>query len=119
MRVCSVPGCATLYPTDQGSRCRQHVKEADRARGTATERGYGSSGHQRFRNAILNRDPICLLCGIREATVADHYPDSKRDLIEQGLDSNDPARGRGLCHQCHSIATATTPGQEGGWNRRE
>jgi len=114
MRVCSIHGCATLYPTDQGSRCRQHVKEADRARGTATERGYGSSGHRRFRAAVLNRDPICVLCQVREATVADHYPHSRKELLELGLNPNDPQYGRGLDKRCHDQETAIH--QRGGWN---
>jgi len=112
MKVCNVPGCPTL--TDQ-PRCPEHRKAARRARGS---RGYNTKGHQTFRTTVITRDPICVLCNLRPSTVADHYPVSRRDLIELGLNPNDPQHGRGLCWSCHSRATALTPGQEGGWNRR-
>lgn len=111
-RVCTVSGCPTL--TD-GGRCDEHRKEADRFRGTATERGYTGAGHRHFRNQILDRDPICVLCGLRESTVADHFPMSRQELIAAGLDPNDPGAGRGLCKQCHDRETARH--QPGGWHR--
>ncbi|SIN72749.1 5-methylcytosine-specific restriction enzyme A [Agromyces cerinus subsp. cerinus] len=113
MRVCSQAGCPTLYDTPH-SRCPTHRAIADRARGTATDRGYASRGHKNFRNQTLTRDPICTLCGVRESTVADHYPISRRDLIEFSMDPNDPAHGRGLCKPCHDSSTAEN--QPGGWN---
>lgn len=115
MRVCSVSGCPNLYPREQGTRCTTHRKEADKARGTATQRGYTSKGHQQFRSATLNRNPICVLCHIRQATVADHYPHSRKELIELGLNPNDPEYGRGLCETCHNTQTATN--QPGGWHQ--
>ncbi|WP_284294541.1 hypothetical protein [Luteimicrobium album] len=42
------------------------------------------------------------------ATVADHYPTERRDLVDMGLDPDDPARGRGLCKPCHDKKTART-----------
>jgi len=118
MRVCSIFGCPAMF-TGQDTRCPEHQAQADKARGTARQRGYTSKGHRAFRNGVLGRDPICVLCHAAQATEADHYPDSKRDLLEQGLDSNDPQRGRGLCHTCHARATAADPTQRGGWNNRE
>jgi 5-methylcytosine-specific restriction enzyme A len=114
MRVCSVSGCPEIYPSSEGSRCRSHRALADRRRGTAHERGYTGRAHQSFRDTVLVRDPVCVLCCIRLATVADHFPHSKRELIDLGLDSNDPARGRGLCKPCHDRETAAS--QPGGWN---
>ena len=114
MRVCSVPGCATIYPRAEGSRCQAHRRAADKARGTATERGYNSKGHRRFRAAVLARDPICVLCDVRESTVADHWPISRRDLLEQGMNPNASEHGRGLCANCHNKETAVN--QPGGWN---
>lgn len=106
MRVCSVPGCPELYPSSEGSRCIEHRRAADRRRGSATQRGYNSSGHQAFRNEVLERDPICVQCELRQSTVADHYPHSRKELINLGLDPNNPTRGRGLCAPCHSLETA-------------
>lgn len=114
MRVCSVHRCPNLYPASEGSRCQAHRREADRARGTATQRGYAGRGHKTFRSAVLTRDPICVLCELRQSTVADHYPLSKRELEALGLNSNDPQRGRGLCKPCHDTETAHN--QPGGWH---
>lgn len=122
LRVCSRPGCPTL--TDTG-RCPACTTVADQRRGTATQRGYTSRGHQRFRTAVLLRDPICVCdmdcphhLGTTEclalATVADHWPVSRRDLIAQGLNPNNPDAGRGLCKTCHDRSTARE--QPGGWN---
>lgn len=109
MKACPVPGCAT--PT-AGGRCPEHHKAADLGRGTAAERGYTSAGHRRFRRHVLRRDPLCVLCG-RVATIADHWPTSRRDLLALGLDPDDPQRGRGLCKPCHDRETARH--QPGGW----
>lgn len=114
MRVCSVPGCPEIYPRTQGTRCPQHRAQADKARGTATQRGYNSRGHRQFRTAVLIRDMICVLCTVRPATVADHYPRSRKQLEDLGLNPNDPTHGRGLCHDCHSKQTAQH--QPGGFN---
>lgn len=111
LRVCSVPSCPELT---SGGRCDQHRRQADRVRGTTTERGYSTPGHRRFREAVLARQPICVLCHRARSTVADHYPLSRRDLIAAGLDPNDPQHGRGLCKPCHDSSTARL--QPGGWN---
>lgn len=101
-RPCPTPGCPEL--TD-GGRCPNCRTTADRARGTAAQRGYTSPGHKRFRRLVLERDRLCVLCG-KVATVADHWPTSRRDLLAAGLDPNDPNRGRGLCASCHGKETA-------------
>ena len=116
MRVCSVAGCPTLYPDTEGSRCPAHRRAADRARGTATQRGYSSRGHKVFRSHVLTRDPICVLCGVRESTVADHYPHSRKELLDMHMTANDPQHGRGLDKQCHDKHTAAT--SPAGWNAR-
>lgn len=117
LKVCAVPGCPELV---ERGRCATHQREGDIARGTATERGYNSRGHRRFRAAVLRRDRLCVLHLERgvpvPATVADHWPLSRRDLEAQGLDPNDPDRGRGLCKACHDRETARH--QPGGWADR-
>lgn len=112
LTVCSIPGCPEL--TDTG-RCTTHRAEAEARRGTARQRGYGHRHEKRFRAGVLRRDPICVLCRQRPSKHADHHPLSRRELVEQGLDPDDPAHGRGLCHSCHSTETAQH--QPGGWNR--
>ena len=113
-RVCSTPGCPEY--TDQGGRCPDHRQQAEAKRGSARQRGYGREHEQTFRPAVLARDRTCVLCGQAPAVHADHHPLSRRELVEQGLDPNDPKRGRGLCHSCHSKETATH--QPGGFNLR-
>ena len=111
-KVCSLPGCPTIVH-DGRSRCPQHRAQADRARGTRQQRGYDQAHETGFRAAVLASEPRCRLCG-SAATVADHWPLSRRDLTARGLDPNDPRRGRALCATCHSRETARL--QPGGWN---
>lgn len=113
-----------------GGRCPEHVVHAQRAgkrfRREQLGAEYASRGHlRRFRPGVLRRDPYCCCdldhaphgvspCG-QSSTDADHWPLSRRELIAAGLDADDPARGRGLCHRCHSAVTARL--QPGGWHR--
>jgi 5-methylcytosine-specific restriction protein A len=120
-RVCSVPGCPEF---SQGGRCPEHRSEAEQRRGTARQRGYGGRTWQNARRAVLNRDPNCVCtddghghngqCG-QPSTVADHYPDERRDLVAAGVpDPDAPGRMRGICADCHNRKSAAmTPG---GWN---
>ena len=111
LTVCSRPGCAELTT---GGRCDGCKREAEQARGSASRRGYGRTHENRFRKAVLDRDPVCRLCGKAASTVADHWPLSRRELVAKGLDPNDPQRGRGLCKPCHDRSTGRL--QPGGWN---
>ncbi|MCQ9367963.1 hypothetical protein NQ036_06855 [Brevibacterium sp. 91QC2O2] len=115
MKKCNEPGCVELIPKPQ-ARCDRHRRQADRRRGTAAQRGYGREHRARFRPGVLARNPICVICFRAPAVVADHYPMSRRELVDAGLDPNDPQYGRGLCIPCHSRETAEN--QPGGWNDR-
>ncbi len=111
--VCPTSGCATIT---EGGRCGTCRSKAEQVRGSASQRGYNSRSHRiRFRQGVLSKHPFCVLCG-SVATVADHHPLSRRELEAQGLDPNDPERGRGLCKPCHDRETSTH--QPGGWNQR-
>lgn len=104
-RVCSTPGCPTLH---QGTgRCDTCRAEADRKR-RPQGNPYATPGHRAFREAVLARDPICVECLAARATVADHHPHERRDLIDMGKDPNDPTFGRGLCKACHDRKTGRT-----------
>ena len=111
--VCSTPGCPHL---SQGGKCGECRREAEQARGSARERGYGREHETRFRKAVLARDPICRSCGKARSTVADHWPLSRRQLVAQGMDPDEPQHGRGLCKTCHDHSTSER--QPGGWNAR-
>lgn len=116
-RICSKPGCPTIHDSATGSRCPEHAKAADRAHWDRT-RGYNTRAHRiGFRLAVLQKDPICVLCNNAVATVADHYPKSRQDLIDLAMNPDDPKHGRGLCEPCHNGETARN--QPGGWNTRD
>ena len=122
-RVCTTKGCPNLV--DAG-RCDDCTRKAEQLRGNARQRGYNTAGHQAFRRAVLTRDPVCVCADqghghqpghcLTAATVADHYPRSRRELLTDGRNPNDPAAGRGLCKTCHDKTTAAA--QPGGWNQR-
>lgn len=115
MRVCSVTGCPTIYPSSEGSRCGKHRAEAAREHG-AKNTAYNTKAHKTFRDAVLRRDPICVLCNAAQSTDADHWPKTRAELVELRMNPNDPNHGRGLCRKCHSAHTAAT--SPGGWNAR-
>ena len=113
MRVCSKPDCPNLHDgRGMCPSCRARADKIRRPHGNP----YNTRGHQTFREAVLTRDPICVLCRKTQSTVADHYPLDRVDLIEQGLDPNDPKHGRGLCAGCHNRHTAHS--KPAGWNDR-
>ena len=62
-RICAKPGCPE--PTN-AKHCEQHAREADKARGSREQRGYGTA-HQRERAAAiraLSQGPLtCWRCG--------------------------------------------------------
>ncbi|GAA2484696.1 hypothetical protein GCM10010406_21190 [Streptomyces thermolineatus] len=110
LQVCTVPGCPEYT---QAGRCAEHRRQAEQQRGGARQRGYGQA-HERFRAAVLARDPVCVLCRTAPSKHADHWPVDRRELVARGLNPNDPKRGRGLCGPCHSAETARH--QPGGWH---
>lgn len=48
MRVCSIHGCPTIYPTIEGTHCAAHRKAADASRGRRQARGYENT-HDKLR----------------------------------------------------------------------
>ena len=123
MSICSTPGCPEYTA---GGRCTDCQAKAERKRGSASQRGYGTQHRRTFRAAVLARDPHCVCtieahghgdpCG-QASQHADHHPMSRRELTAAGLDPNDPRRGRGLCQPCHAKETAQA--QPGGWAARQ
>jgi 5-methylcytosine-specific restriction protein A len=113
--VCNQHDCGTLIQKTPGTdgRCPKHRHTADQDR-RPTGNPYTTKAHRTFRETVLTRDPICVLCRREPSTVADHYPTERKDLIAQGINPNDPVHGRGLCKRCHDKHTART--SPGGWN---
>lgn len=112
-RICSLPGCPVIHDGTGGSRCPEHTRQAKQDHWART-RAYSSREHRAFREQVLTKDPVCVLCSMAVSTVADHYPHSREDLITLGMNPNDPRHGRGLCKPCHDTETARN--QPGGWN---
>lgn len=105
---CTRPGCEHSKP------CPVHTRQQDRARGTAAERGYGHQWTTGTRTEYIEHHPYCVLCRA-PATVPDHWPVSRKDLIASGVPDPDAwHRLRPLCKPCHDKETARL--QPGGWN---
>lgn len=103
-RPCSRCG----LPVVRGGFCAKHYRQADMARGTSQERGYGQRHRDMFRSRVLaNALYRCVLCG-GEAVVADHFPRTRKQLLAAGDDPDNPAFGRALCKQCHDRHTAAS-----------
>lgn len=122
LKTCSTPGCPELVAQGRCDDCRS---AADQRRGTRQQRGYGRAHTNRFRPGVLRKDPLCVCTDeghghgpqcLTPSTVADHWPRSRRDLVDAGMDANDPQHGRGLCASCHNQHTSVA--QPGGWNAR-
>lgn len=65
------------------------------------------------RETVLRRcNRLCVECGCKSATVADHYPLSARQIVaELGVaEFYNPDRCRGLCKPCHDSSTAKREG---------
>jgi len=103
---------------------RMQQRDRDKKRGTAAERGYGKD-HQKARELVLERDKFCVCTqkgchGLQECSmrsfIADHYPFTRRQLVEMGRDPNDPGAMRGLCKHCHDVHTGRS--SAGGFIKR-
>jgi 5-methylcytosine-specific restriction protein A len=105
-RPCSRPGCRKYAA--KGSRCQEHERAQDAARGTSTERGYGADW-RKLRAAWLLEHPLCVKCGIT-ATDVDHVIAHRGDEALR----LDPNNLQSFCHAHHSEKTAA---QDGGMGR--
>ena len=122
LKVCSTKGCPELVPE---GRCPTCQANAEQQRGTAAQRGYDAKHRRIFRAKVLRKNPLCVCTDsghdhgaqcLRPSSVADHHPLSRKELVDAGLNPNDPDHGRGLCKGCHDQHTAVA--QPGGWNAR-
>lgn len=113
--VCSEPGCPNFV--ERAGRCptcaTAHRRPRDRAydatRPSPSARGYGRAWRQR-RAKFLADHPRCLDCGA-PATVADHAPTSRRDLVAKGDPDPDAAHHlQPRCASCHGRRTVRDDG---------
>lgn len=113
--------CLDCGLSSPGERCPTHSaefaaasREADKRRGTRIERGYDAKW-RRNRARFLAAHPICIDCG-GPATVADHDPVSRRELVAQSDPHPDAWQHlKPRCRNCHSQRTGLA--EPGGWNR--
>ena len=112
-RRCTIPGCPNR-PGPGRSRCEDHDRALDAARGSKQVRGYDSAW-TRVARSFVARHPICVDwpapgCN-RRSTTADHDPVSRRQLVEAGVvnpDADEWLKPR--CTPCHSRRTAAVDG---------
>lgn len=103
-KPCSQAGCPNTTP--RGGPCDEHRRQRERQRKADGNAVYTQSAWQRVRKRFLYHNPWCSLCA-RQATVADHWPVSRRDLVAQGVADPDSHRNlRPLCKACHDRETA-------------
>lgn len=95
-RTCGEPGCPNLVRGR--ARCTDHERQRDRARGSASQRGYGAL-HREWREQVLLRDRSCRACPAppSPSDVADHIIP-----IRQGGARFDLNNGQRLCELCHN-----------------
>lgn len=108
---CTRPGCGNLVP--HGQQCPNHERDANRP--NAYQRGYTTRRWRVIRKRFLATHNQCVDCGA-PATVPDHDPYERRELIAMGVPDPDAFEYlKPRCIPCHNKRTArATPG---GWNR--
>ena len=89
-RVCAEPGCPIVTDT---TRCPTHTRERDKARGTTTQRGYGSA-HQREAKAWQRK----VATGARILCWRCNEPITDPTDVHLGHDDNDRSVTRGPEH---------------------
>lgn len=113
-----LPGTCTATPDcDHELPCPVHprTRPPDVKRENSYRRGYGGKAWHRARAIVLRRDPLCTWpvddplepggC-YAASTRADHYPRSRRELLQAGVpDPDNPDLMRGLCERHHNKHT--------------
>ena len=108
-RPCRFPGCRAIVPFGHApGYCPPHRGPADRARGTAAERGYDRAWAALAR-AVRQEEPWCRFCLEAGRHVPAEHVDHIRPRREGGTD--DRANLRALCGPCHRRRTAVEQSQ--------
>lgn len=86
---------------------RRHVSRQVDQRPSAAARGYDYQWQIR-RQYVLDRDPVCRICGTSPSEEVDH-------IIPRARGGSDRSENlQGLCKSCHSRKTAS---EDGGFGR--
>ena len=116
-RPCLSSGCKD-FASNKGY-CDKHqsrVKQRDRDRGTAHQRGYDAEW-KKHRDQFLLEHPLCVECRrkgyVMPATVVDHITPHKGDKV-LFWDKNN---WQPLCKSCHDRKTATE--DRGSWSYQQ
>lgn len=120
LKVCATPGCPD-FAAPKRSYCAPCERRYDATRRQATdaarpspaERGYGTAWRDR-RARFLAANPVCADCG-GAATVADHAPVTRAELVRRG--DPDPDAAHHLQPRCASCHGRKTVRDDGGWGR--
>ena len=107
LRPCSKFGCAAVSDASYCPEHRRELRRYDSARANSNERGYGASW-RKLRAFIIAREPLCRRCLANGRTTPATEVDHIKPKAQGGTDETENLQG--LCHQCHSIKTATEDG---------
>lgn len=105
-RVCPQAGCPELIEASE-TRCMQHRREHDKARGTKSERGYGADFRAARRDAaVLVRSgrATCWRCGDAVLPDADWHLDHTDDRTGIGGPSHSHCNLRAAGLASHGLA---------------
>lgn len=92
-KICSHPTCTRVQP------CTQH---APKPWAGSTRRSQLPGDWDRRRRAVLDRDPICRVCGNALATEVDHVDDPHNHEYDHL---------QGICEPCHKAKTQAEAAQ--------
>jgi 5-methylcytosine-specific restriction protein A len=107
LKPCSKFGCAELSDAAYCPAHRRESRRYDAERPNSAARGYGAKW-RKLRAFVLAREPLCRRCLANGRTTPATEVDHVKPKEQGGTD--DSANLQGLCHQCHSIKTATEDG---------
>jgi len=111
---CFEPGCPNVtHSTYCTSHATKHIKQIERKRGNANQRGY-TYRWGKERKAYLLRHPMCVECMeergvVSAATVVDHITPHKGNMELFW----DVTNWQALCKGCHDVKTSKEDGAFG------
>lgn len=98
LKVCNDKTCPNLT---EHRYCTEHTRDD---RPSAAARGYNNDWAKR-RAVFLRDNPTCIDCGSK-ATVPDHSPASRKQLVAMGVaDPDDAKHLEPRCARCHNKRT--------------